>query len=149
MDLNRFDLSQDAGAMRIYLQKSDIWRHIEYNPDTRENDMALVFLPVGVDLETIELNDNDDIPEAAGDLLKVSGWGRTSADGYSPLLPHTTTVGYLSNSDCNSPGLEVTDDMMCATSLTEEAKGPCTYDSVSRLYIVHGIVTHTHPTLSH
>ena len=73
MDLNRFDLSQDAGAMRIYLQKSDIWRHIEYNPDTRENDMALVFLPVGVDLETIELNDNDDIPEAAGDLLKVSG----------------------------------------------------------------------------
>lgn len=132
LDLKRFDLTVDTGVVRVYLQKSDIWRHIKYNPSTRENDLALVFLPWPAAIDPVKLNDDAGIPTTAGDPLDVTSWGRSSGDGYFLNRPHTTTLGYLPNDDCSRPGVDVTDDMMCATSTTEEAKGPCTYDSVSK-----------------
>ena len=120
--------------MRVFLQKSDIWRNIHYNPTTGENDLALIFLSVTTDIEPVMLNDEDDIPRVTGASLEVSGWGLANSglNGYYPERPRVATVGYLPNSECsNTAGFPIPSGMMCAVSKTDELKGPsCTGDSV-------------------
>lgn len=131
LDIGRNDLSIDAGVVRVYLQKSDIWRNVHYNPTTGENDLALIFLSVSTDIEPVMLNDEDDIPRVTGAPLEVSGWGLTNLGqtGYFSERPRVATVGYLPNSECsNTAGFP--SDRMCAISKTDELKGPCTGDSV-------------------
>ena len=116
-------MSIDAGVVRVYLQKKDIWRNIHYNPTTGENDLALIFLSVTTDIEPVMLNDEDDIPRVTGAPLEVSGWGLTNLgqDGYFPERPRVATVGYLPNSECSSTaGFTIPSDMMCAVSKTDE-----------------------------
>ena len=130
--MGRNKLSENTGVTRIYLDKDDVWRHIRYDYRTKENDMALIFLNnVRSEIEPVMLNEASNTPETAGDLLEVSGWGVTDPGNvFPPNQYHIATLGYVPNDMCTVEGFDITDDMMCATSTSEDIRGPCTGDVV-------------------
>ena len=100
-------------------------RHPSYNPTTKANDVALIFLPEGVVTEItsvprVELNRNPNNP-SVGQVLEVFGWGATceepgtdcpNADDM-PNLIQTGNLEYVANEACNILR-SVTEDMLCA-----------------------------------
>ena len=132
IDLGRQQLSDNTGVVRIYPRMDDVWRHIHYNYMTNENDMALIFLNIRSEIEPVMLNEVSNTPETAGDPLEVSGWGATNPenDADSPDRFHIATLGYVPNDMCTVEGIDITDDMICATSTSEDIRGPCTGDVV-------------------
>ena len=133
VDLGRNKLSDNTGVTRVYLDIDDVWRHIRYDYKTKENDMALIFLnSVRSEIEPVMLNQASNTPKMAGDLLEVSGWGATDPENaaVSPNRFHIATLGYVPNDMCTVEGFDITDDMMCATSTSEDIRGPCTGDVV-------------------
>jgi len=99
---------------------------------TQENDIALIFLNnVRSEIEPVMLNQASNTPETAGDLLEVSGWGVTEPKiSFYPNQYHIATLGYVPNDQCTVEGFDITSDMMCATSPSEDIRGPCTGDAV-------------------
>ena len=136
IDLGRQQLSDNTGVVRIYPKKDDVWRHIRYDYMTKENDMALIFLNnIRSEIEPVMLNEASNTPEMAGDLLEVSGWGATDPENtiFPPDRFHIATLGYVPNDKCTVEDLDIKDDMMCATSTSEDIRGPCTGDVVRRV----------------
>ena len=100
-------------------------RHPSYNPTTKANDVALIFLPEGrvteiTSVPRVGLNRNPDVP-AVGQNLEVFGWGATCvAPGTDcpnahdmPNLIQTGNLEYVANEACNILR-SVTEDMLCA-----------------------------------
>jgi secreted trypsin-like serine protease len=77
-----------------------IVRHEGYDPNTKENDIALVKLvdaPVGQAIPLAE----EDIVIPDQNALEVTGWGKTETGALSPTLCETT-VPYVTNIQCNT-----------------------------------------------
>ena len=119
----------NTAVSRIQLKKSNIWRHINYNHSTRENDIALVFLDNKVDIQPVRLNDKPGFPLISGSSLNVTGWGPKNLDGLFPNRQQTVTEVYATNAKCNYPGL--TPDKLCTTVISDEFSDRCIGDSVS------------------
>ena len=113
----------------------DIYIHPDYNDETKDNHMALVFLEVAVgilsndifvDIEPVKLNRYSEVSK---DMLEVFGWGATNSISVASKLPRTLSVGYIS--ECSDPEFETKPSMMCARSTEPGMYGPCTFDEVS------------------
>ena len=70
---------------------SGIIPHPDYNPDTKENDIAIISLvtDIAFNSEVIPVNlyyEGIGGPEILGDECVVSGWGVTYEDGFYPNI---------------------------------------------------------------
>eukprot|EP00984_Skeletonema_dohrnii_P022412 scaffold11544_cov101-Skeletonema_dohrnii-CCMP3373.AAC.6 len=111
----------------------DIIPHPNYNPTSKENDVALVILPTGLvegeNIQYAKLNKDPTVPED-DERLYVSGWGDTDAEGtYRPPL-QGAVVNYVPDDDC--PTANTTDGKMCAY---KEGTDTCHRDSGGPLVI--------------
>jgi len=100
-----------------------------------DNDFAIITLT-----EPIELGDKANpallpVPGTpaleAGQLLTVSGWGRTSSGGSSPNVLHAVQVPYITNQQCQAAysGYTISANMMCAGNVAEGGVDSCQGDS--------------------
>jgi trypsin len=103
------------------------------------NDIALIFLPVGQKVvDYAQINDDPSEP-VEDDPLRVMGWGltETGGDGSDVLLE--TSVDYISNEECKEIyaggaqyGYEITDGMMC---VYQDFTGACQGDSGGPMFL--------------
>ncbi|KAL7450508.1 hypothetical protein ACHAWC_002413, partial [Mediolabrus comicus] len=122
--VNLYDVNDQAGVVTINIRDLsegvDIVVHPDYNPNTKQNDVALMFLPVGQVADYAKLN-NDPHEPVEYDPMRVMGWGLTESGATiaSDVLLETT-VDYISNEDCQEAYADeadappITDGMMCA-----------------------------------
>jgi secreted trypsin-like serine protease len=98
---------------------SDIERlivHPDYNPETHENDIALIEFQASPSGRVIPLAEaHTEI--AIGQPLEVTGWGATAEEGRASRELLKATVPYVATGTCNGPGSyagEIKSGMMCA-----------------------------------
>jgi len=142
--VNLYDLNDPAGVVAINIQDpseggKDIVIHPDYNDDTLENDIALMFLPIGQLADYAQINDDPHEP-VVHDPLRVMGWGKTAYgnSNRSDVLLETT-LNYIPNEECQEIytdftaqyGYEITDGMMCAY---KKFTGACNGDSGGPLF---------------
>jgi secreted trypsin-like serine protease len=143
--VNLYDVNNPAGVVIINIQDPseggpDIVLHPDYNGLTLQNDIALMFLPVGQLAEYAKPN-NDPNKPVEDDPMRVMGWGRTSFGGDLSDTLLETTVKYVSNEECKEAyaditeqfGVKITDDMMCGYKKYTDA---CQGDSGGPLFQV-------------
>jgi secreted trypsin-like serine protease len=100
VEFNRHDLFDDNGVVRVYLKDTQQCNgnaiyHPEYDHETGNNDVAILFLPRPITNYTpVLLNADPSIP-VDNAPLDVAGWGLTE-NGYS-FSPHAVTVNYITN----------------------------------------------------
>ena len=110
-----------AGATNY--STSGVWTQIEkiivhkgYNPETQENDIALIKLkshPKGKIIPLIKPK----LKIQIGQPLEVTGWGTTSEDGNTSRGLLKASVPYVDNNTCNEPvsyNGGILPGMMCA-----------------------------------
>ena len=79
IELNRHDLLDDDGVIRLYLEDStqcegDAVYHPGFDPLTTDNDVAILFLPEPIsNLTTVTLNTDPNVPIDDAPL-DISGW---------------------------------------------------------------------------
>ena len=106
-----------------------------YDPNTEDNDFALLFLDKPSSFAPVEFNTNSSVP-GINQQVTVIGWGKTES-GVLSNVPLEATVTALSQTDCaaryNAQAL-VTDTMLCASGGSE--RDSCQGDSGGPLIIV-------------
>jgi trypsin len=140
--VNLYDRYEQAGVVAINIQDTsygaDIVVYPDYNGVVGENDIALMFLPVGQVADYAKINDDPKEP-VVPDPMTVMGWGDTEdgGDGSDVLLE--TTVDYISNEECkkvyadDADAPPITEGVVCAY---KKFTGPCFGDSGGPLFIV-------------
>lgn len=138
-----------------YRQRATFRRmHEQYNPNTLENDVALLRLPspaMGSDISPIALAPLD-VGTLTGETVVASGFGRTSNNGESsPNLNRVDLVG-ISNEMCQeSYGDIIVNSTLCASWIREtgqmgqstcqgDSGGPLSYNSTEGAVLV-GVVS--------
>ncbi len=117
--------------------------HPQYDPNTSDNDIALLKLATAATLtdrvQTVALTGPGDAPLAAvGTLATVTGWGALTEGGTSPDVLYQVSVPIVSNQDCNTAyGGGITENMLCA-GLQEGGKDSCQGDSGGPLVVPDG-----------
>jgi trypsin len=145
-----------AGATNYELEGQ--WAKIErvivheaYNPDTQENDIALVKFSTPTKGKPIALPSGQ-FKLRSCEALEITGWGRTVESDAAPLSK-TLRVGeipYVENSVCNEPfsyNGQIKDGMMCAglrdggiDACQGDSGGPLVYDG-GREPLLVGVVS--------
>lgn len=144
-----FDLSGHP-----YRQTADLrMAHENYNPNTLENDVGLLRLPVaasGPTIATIPLA-QDNVGPLENMLLRVSGYGGTERGPTSPDLLKVQLMG-ISNAECAMTfGSTIMESTLCANWSTQEGQSICQGDSGGPLtlsaqdgsHILVGVVSFT------
>lgn len=140
--------SRRNGNDGIIVSVSEIVMHEKYNPNTYDNDVALLRLSSPLPLnnfniKAIELTSED---AADGDMSTITGWGTTQAGGTVSDQLRAVDVPIVSNEICDEAygGDRITAGMLCAGVLGEGGKDACQGDSGGPLIInnkLHGIVS--------
>jgi trypsin len=110
------------GGVTNYIDEG-VWSPVEkvvvhegFNPDTFENDLALIKLKTVPQGHVIPLMDTSStLP--IGQPLEVTGWGTTTENGEISKQLLKATVPYVDNGTCNEPNSyagHVLQGMMCA-----------------------------------
>ncbi|XP_057380084.1 trypsin alpha-3-like [Daphnia carinata] len=124
--VNTTRLSGGTGAISRGVRKFVV--HASYNPNTQDNDIALLALNSPItNVRFAKLPLADATTTYAGQQAVIVGWGTTSAGGTvsSNLLKATVTV--LTNTECNLQyNNKITSGMVCAAS---PGKDTCQGDS--------------------
>ncbi|MEO0530235.1 MAG: serine protease [Planctomycetota bacterium] len=108
--------------------------HEAFDPNTLDNDLALLRLESDSEQEVVPIIESDDPAglTAAGKSATVIGWGRTSEGGESSEKLLEVTVPIVSNEEANAAynplGSTITDNMIAA-GLPEGGKDACQGDS--------------------
>ena len=152
---NRYDQRLDAGVRTIALCQTEfgigcnkddlayVWRHPDWDTNTLEKDVAVIFLPSAQRItpnfiRPVTLNRNPNVP-VDGEDLEAFGWGFTCEPpktlapivapataapsptpecigGTDPNEIQTGILQYLTNQECGVllEGEIITDDMLCA-----------------------------------
>eukprot|EP00804_Cyclotella_cryptica_P005086 CCRYP_011549-RA/>CCRYP_011549-RA protein AED:0.06 eAED:-0.04 QI:0/0/0/1/1/1/2/0/361 len=146
VEFHRHSFLNNTGVNRVYLDDTrqcdgDVVYHPEYDNDTFENDVAIVFLPDAInDITPVKLNDDPNVP-ISGAPLDAAGWGSTEFTfPYRSPVPHAVTLNYVPNEACTKkpyrwPDSLIKDSMMCATA---EGKAGCNYDGGAPLVLGRG-----------
>ncbi len=133
--IGRRDLRTEEGVVHDI---DFVLTHNQYEPETNENDIALVKLATASDQETVGLIDVGDTGAQAGDDSTIIGWGRLSEGGPASPELQQVTVPVVSNTDCEAgyapDGVSITGDMVCA-GLPEGEKDSCQGDSGGPLMV--------------
>jgi hypothetical protein len=108
-------------------------RHPNWNRPTKENDIALIFLPEErtqeiANIPDVTLNCDPNVP-VDDQELEAFGWGRICEDvgdkgdedecdddTKKPDRIKTGMLKYLTNQECRESGSGITDDMLCANT---------------------------------
>ncbi|KAM4807864.1 serine protease 57 [Rhinophrynus dorsalis] len=108
-------------------------QHPEYNIYTFQNDLHLLKLngiahiSASVKSLPLPLADSDVTP---GTPCSVAGWGDVSDFGTKPVGLMETDANIISRAACNiSWGGDISENMLCAATQGEQAKGFCSGDS--------------------
>lgn len=115
------DVRAKAGA--TFYRKEGEWVGIEqfavhegYKADTSENDIALIKLAAGSAGQIIALAPTS-TTITAGEMLEVTGWGRTDEEGATSAGLLKASVPYVETAVCNEPQSyngDVKAGMLCA-----------------------------------
>ena len=122
----------NLGALTVRFDACTLRRHPEFNPETLENNIAMVLL-----CGSLENNPNfEPIPLSTQHIgggvdAVVTGWGFTSFPGSNAPVLQFLNVTTLTNSDCRSrlpatDAARVFDENICAFT---PGGGICTGDS--------------------
>lgn len=116
------------------LEVEDLLVHDDFDPNTLDNDIALVKLARGSNAPVIDIipsNDPDGLTEA-GKNLTIIGWGATSEGGQGSSKLLEVSVPIVSNEEANEAyapfGSTITDNMVAA-GLGQGGKDACQGDS--------------------
>jgi trypsin len=135
------DLTLGAGA-RISVTK--IVMHEKYDPETKDNDIALLRLSNPITSRPISLitpkEEVDALPPTTRVL--ISGWGHTKEDGKKSPKLQKAIVEIIDRTVCNSPDSykgTITDNMLCAASEDKpgKIKDSCQGDSGGPMVLRH------------
>ncbi|KAL7531704.1 hypothetical protein ACHAXR_004182, partial [Thalassiosira sp. AJA248-18] len=112
--------------------------HPEYNDETIDNDIMLIFLqdPTDPGVEFVKLNSDESSPDI-GASVTVAGWGRTDEAATASDVLLAVDVNVIPNAECEqSKGLigevlqsyegKISNNMMCAK---DDGKDSCQGDS--------------------
>ena len=140
VELGVYDRSnaQEASVVTREVIKQII--HPEYDEYNIDQDIMLLYLSEEVsEFEPIELNEDDSLLRE-GDVLTISGWGRTSLDGPTTSLLMTVDVEYVSNEQCVEIFEDFSDVVIDEWELCvfEDSKGACKGDSGGPLILPNG-----------
>ena len=133
--LGATDLTSDDGIFNVV---SRIVVHPEYNPNTQENDIALLELPQPVGFEPITLPSVANPVPIDGELATAAGWGATSEGGPQsnqllevdlPIVAHNACLPFYQNS-LNQPL------MLCAGGVPFGGRDSCQGDSGGPLFVI-------------
>jgi hypothetical protein len=154
IQFNRYAQDNNDGVSTIQLCQTEsrngcdglayVVRHPGYNGVVSAgNDVALIFLPVGQQITTIDpvrLNRNRDVP-VSGQNLEVFGWGDTCYGGTpgcllntpaaeTPNEPRTGILATVTNQVCGEIWVDrFTNDILCArtegVAVGNGDSGPC------------------------
>uniref|UniRef100_A0A182X1C0 Peptidase S1 domain-containing protein n=1 Tax=Anopheles quadriannulatus TaxID=34691 RepID=A0A182X1C0_ANOQN len=105
--------------------------HSRYNRPQFHNDIGLVRLEQPVQFsELVQSVEYSEKAVPANATVRLTGWGRTSANGPSPTLLQSLNVVTLSNEDCNKKGGDPGyTDVGHLCTLTKTGEGACNGDS--------------------
>nr|CAA79325.1 chymotrypsin 1 [Anopheles gambiae]CAA83568.1 chymotrypsin-like protease ANCHYM1 [Anopheles gambiae] len=105
--------------------------HSRYNLPRFHNDIGLVRLEQPVQFsELVQSVEYSEKAVPANATVRLTGWGRTSANGPSPTLLQSLNVVTLSNEDCNKKGGDPGyTDVGHLCTLTKTGEGACNGDS--------------------
>ncbi|XP_037943480.1 trypsin zeta-like [Teleopsis dalmanni] len=116
----------------------EIIMHENYNPDTYDNDIAVLILgsPLPINNLTIKAIDLAVEDSIDGQNCVISGWGTTTEGGIAADSLQEVTVPIVSNEICNKDyeGL-ITDSMLCAGRRGVGGKDACQGDSGGPLLV--------------
>ena len=127
-------MTSDDGIFNVV---SRIVVHPEYNPNTQENDIALLELPQPVGFEPITLPSVANPVPIDGELATAAGWGATSEGGPQsnqllevdlPIVAHNACLPFYQNS-LNQPL------MLCAGGVPFGGRDSCQGDSGGPLFV--------------
>ena len=120
---------------------SQVIRHPDYDPQTADNDIALLRLSTPADLvagvSTIPLvtSPSDDILMTAGSIAWVTGWGATEEGNPTTNVLREVDVLFIADKSCNlSYGGDITENMICA-GYAAGGKDACQGDSGGPLVV--------------
>ena len=132
--LGATDLTSDDGIFSVV---SRIVIHPDYNPNTQENDIALLELPDPVGCQPITLPSLANPVPIDGELATAAGWGSTSEGGSQstqllevdlPIVAHNACLPFYQNS-LNQPL------MLCAGGVPQGGRDSCQGDSGGPLFV--------------
>jgi len=123
--LNSSRINISYGATNLSeMQKvtvEEVITHDDYNELTMDNDIAI--LKLSNDIVFSELTKPVSLPDdnageiSDGNMLTVSGFGKTTQGGATSTVLKYVGVPYILRTDCNSPAVyngEITQNMICA-----------------------------------
>jgi len=128
------DVRASSEPHRVEITSYEGFTHPDWDPNTLENDIALVRLP-----EKIEFNEyirpaclppaEDESNGYVGELTTPVGWGKNSdnAGGITPKLQMVEDLPVIDNPTCNDVYGIIYDGIMCIDS--SNGKGVCNGDS--------------------
>ncbi|XP_059208092.1 transmembrane protease serine 2-like [Centropristis striata] len=137
-DVRMSKISLEAGN-----SVNKIITHQQYNPETHDNDIALLKLNTPLTFSrTVKpvCLPNMDVDLSAGQRAWITGWGALSTAGPSPEILNQAQVTVYSREVCNAPNVldgQVTENMICAGKL-EGGVDSCRGDSGGPLVIQQG-----------
>jgi secreted trypsin-like serine protease len=135
--LSGADKLSDTAAKRSNVEA--IFVHEAYDPDTQDNDVALLKLRdsvKGSTIETVSASDEEEVVKW-GETARVTGWG-VADDGFPSPQLKVVGVPLQSRNKCNGPASydgRITQNMLCAgqdaggsDSCQGDSGGPLTRD---------------------
>ncbi|XP_046450125.1 trypsin-1-like isoform X3 [Daphnia pulex] len=152
-------LSQDSGLEQNRNVVS-YTIHENYDAQTFENDIALIFMDAPLDLSVASAQPvnlpppTSELDPPAGTVVTVSGWGTTSSGGSISDLLRSVDVPVVSDADCDAAyggtaqRPAVLPSMLCAGDISDGGIDSCQGDSGGPLFtgsgstaVQHGIVS--------
>jgi len=131
--VGRRDLTKNDGEV---VPIARVLNHADYNPETNDNDVAVLQLTKEVDRELVGLYDAS--LDLAGSKSTVVGWGLLTEGGQAPSILQEVEVPVITNQVCSdgyaNDSVGITDNMLCA-GLGQGGKDSCQGDSGGPLLV--------------